>query len=75
MNTFKNVVNINRFKTPKWLCRFALKAQRIQLRTGIINHHPFRFKAGDKKITLTPKEGVGALSPYDYNTNPTKTER
>ncbi|MBY7142612.1 hypothetical protein KFZ56_05865 [Virgibacillus sp. NKC19-3] len=52
------MVKINRFRAPKSLCRLALKAQRVQLRAGIGNHHPFRFKSGDKKITLIPKEGV-----------------
>jgi hypothetical protein len=66
------VVRVNRIWSPTWLCRLALKVQRMQLRRGIKGSHPFRFIAGGKKFTLTPKQGVGALAPYDY-TSPTET--
>jgi hypothetical protein len=65
-------VQINRFRSPTWLCRLATKAQRIQLRKGINNHHPFKFKSGGMRLTLTPVRGTGALAPYDYDHDPNK---
>jgi len=62
-------VTINRFKAPHWLCRLILKAQRIQLRSGINTHHPFRFKANGRKFTLIPEKGAGKLAPYDYTSD------
>ncbi len=48
-------VQVNRLRAPKWLCRLAIKAQRLQLRTGSISaNHPFKFKAGNKTVVLTP---------------------
>jgi hypothetical protein len=63
------VVRPNRFFGPRWMCRLAVKSQRIQLRWGIGGHHPFKFKVGGRKYILTPVEGVGALAPYDYHAN------
>ena len=63
----------NRFRSPYWLCRLAVKAQRIQLRKGIGNHHPFKFKADGVRYTLTPTKGVGGLAPYDYASQTSST--
>jgi hypothetical protein len=38
----------------------------MQLRKGINGSHPFKFKAGGKRFTLTPVRGVGRLAAYDY---------
>jgi hypothetical protein len=62
-------VQINCFYGPRWLCRLAVKSQRIQLRWGIGGHHPFKFKVGDRKYILTPVAGVRAPAPYDYRAN------
>jgi hypothetical protein len=64
------VLQVNRYRCPVWLCRLAVKIQRIQLRRGISGSHPFKFKVGDKRFTLTPKRGVGGLAPYDYDGQP-----
>ena len=61
------VVRINRYRAPRWICALAVKMQRIQLRKGIGNHHPFKFKLNGRRYTLTPVQGVGALAPYDYD--------
>jgi len=65
-------VQVNRFHSPVWLCRLTRKAQRIQLRRGINNHHPFKFRAAGRRFTLTPVRGTGALAPYDYDHDPNK---
>ena len=50
------VVQTNRYLAPTWLCRLAVKAQRIQLRRGIKTYHPYRMKtANGKVITFTPQ--------------------
>lgn len=49
------IVSINRFRAPAWVCRTAIKAQRLQLRLGSTSpNHPFRFKVGAQTFTLTP---------------------
>jgi len=68
-------VRVNRFRAPRWICRAAVKYQRIQLRRGIGNAHPFKFKAQGKRYTLTPVAGVGALAPYDYAASNAATSR
>jgi dTDP-4-dehydrorhamnose 3,5-epimerase len=51
-------ISVNRYKAPAWLCRIAVKAQRLQLRSGMANpNHPFKFKVGKKTLTLTRVRG------------------
>lgn len=46
-------VRVNRFRAPNWICRLAVKAQRLQLRHGLAQrNHPFKFRVGDKVATL-----------------------
>jgi hypothetical protein len=49
------VLSTNRFRMSSWMCRLALKWQRIQLRKGFQDYHPFRFKAAGKTVTVVPK--------------------
>jgi len=58
------VVQVNRYRAPRWLVNLGMKYQRIQLRKGMGAAHPFRFKVGAYRITLTPREYKGLMSAY-----------
>ncbi len=47
-------VRPNRFRAPNWICRAAIKVQRMRLRHGGEERHPFRFKVGKRTVVLTP---------------------
>jgi hypothetical protein len=48
-------VQVNRFRAPAWMCRLSRKAQRLQLRAGQNQEHPFRFRVGEQQVTFVPR--------------------